>query len=113
MSNNNIPGTNEQNRQLFARLWNGLKRKGDGKLNGKNPATNEVMPFSSYQNANAKKMVLSMDLLMTMWLEWILQGLISPLFFSNIHSFVVLNYRKIRNIKIMGPLLLLNTKYLT
>ena len=31
MSNSNIPDPNEQNRQLLARLWDGLKRKGDGK----------------------------------------------------------------------------------
>ena len=31
MSNNNILDPNEQNRQLLARLWDGLKRKGDGK----------------------------------------------------------------------------------
>ena len=31
MSNRNIPNPNEQNRQLLARLWDGLKRKGDGK----------------------------------------------------------------------------------
>ena len=32
MSNNNIHDPNEQNRQLLARLWDGLKRKGDGKF---------------------------------------------------------------------------------
>ena len=31
MSNNNIPDPDEQNQQLLARLWDGLKRKGDGK----------------------------------------------------------------------------------
>ena len=31
MSNSNIPDLNEQNRQLLARLWDGVKRKGDGK----------------------------------------------------------------------------------
>ena len=31
MSNSNIPDPDEQNRQLLARLWDGLKRKGDGK----------------------------------------------------------------------------------
>ena len=31
MSNNNIPDPEEENRQLLARLWDGLKRKGDGK----------------------------------------------------------------------------------
>ena len=31
MSNNNIPDLDEQKRQLLARLWDGLKRKGDGK----------------------------------------------------------------------------------
>ena len=31
MSNSNIPDPNEQNRQLLARLWDGPKRKGDGK----------------------------------------------------------------------------------
>ena len=32
MSNNNIPDPDEQNRQLLARLWDELKRKGDGKF---------------------------------------------------------------------------------
>ena len=31
MSNSNIPDPDEHNRQLLARLWDGLKRKGDGK----------------------------------------------------------------------------------
>ena len=31
MLNNNIPDPGEQNRQLLARLWDGMKRKGDGK----------------------------------------------------------------------------------
>ena len=31
MSNNNIPDPDEQHRQLLARLWDGLKRKGNGK----------------------------------------------------------------------------------
>ena len=31
MSNSNIPDPNEQNRQLLARLWDGLKIKGDEK----------------------------------------------------------------------------------
>ena len=31
MSNSNIPYPKEQNRQLLARLWDRLKRKGDGK----------------------------------------------------------------------------------
>ena len=31
MSNRNIPNLGKQNRQLLARLWDGLKRKGDGK----------------------------------------------------------------------------------
>ena len=31
MSNNYILDTNEQNRQLLVSLWDGLKRKGDGK----------------------------------------------------------------------------------
>ena len=31
MSNSNILDLCEQNRQLLARLWDGLKRKGDGK----------------------------------------------------------------------------------
>ena len=31
ISNRNIPDPDEQNRQLLARLWDGLKRKGDGK----------------------------------------------------------------------------------
>ena len=32
MSNRNILDPDEQNRQLLARLWVGLKRKGDGKF---------------------------------------------------------------------------------
>ena len=28
---NNIPDPHDQNRELLARLWDGLKRKGDGK----------------------------------------------------------------------------------
>ena len=32
MSNSNIPYPDEQNQQLLARLWDGLKRKGDGKF---------------------------------------------------------------------------------
>ena len=31
MSNRNIPDPNENNRQLFARLWDAAKRRGDGK----------------------------------------------------------------------------------
>ena len=31
MSNRNIRDPDEQNRQLLPRLWDGLKRKGDGK----------------------------------------------------------------------------------
>ena len=31
MSNSNIHDTDEQNRQFLARLWDGLKRKGDQK----------------------------------------------------------------------------------
>ena len=31
MSNSNIHDPDEQNRQLFARLWDGLKREDDGK----------------------------------------------------------------------------------
>ena len=31
MSNSNISDLNKQNRQFLARLWDGLKRKGDGK----------------------------------------------------------------------------------
>jgi len=31
MSRNNIPDPQEQNQQLLARLWDGLKIKGDGK----------------------------------------------------------------------------------
>ena len=31
MSNNNIRDRDEHNRRLLARLWDGLKRKGDGK----------------------------------------------------------------------------------
>ena len=31
MSNRNIPDPDEQNRLLLARLWDGMKRKGDGK----------------------------------------------------------------------------------
>ena len=31
MPNTNILDVDEQNRQLLARLWDGLKRKGDGK----------------------------------------------------------------------------------
>ena len=29
---NNIPYPHDQNRELLARLWDGLKRKGDGKF---------------------------------------------------------------------------------
>ena len=31
MSRNNIPDPQEQNQQFVARLWDGVKRKGDGK----------------------------------------------------------------------------------
>ena len=31
MSNSNIPYPNKQNRQLLARLWDAMKRRGDGK----------------------------------------------------------------------------------
>ena len=30
--NNNIPDPHYQNHEFFARLWDGLKRKGDGKF---------------------------------------------------------------------------------
>ena len=31
MSNSNVPDPNEQNRQLLARLWDAVKRRGNGK----------------------------------------------------------------------------------
>ena len=31
MSHNNIPDPEDQNQELLARLWGGVKRKGDGK----------------------------------------------------------------------------------
>ena len=31
MSNRNIPDPNDHNQQLLARLWDAVKRKGDGK----------------------------------------------------------------------------------
>ena len=31
MSNSNMPDPNEQNRRFLSRLWDGVKRRGDGK----------------------------------------------------------------------------------
>ena len=48
-----------------------------------------TMPCSSYQNKNRKEMILSMELPMNLWPEWILQDIRYPMFCSNILFYVV------------------------
>ena len=60
---------------------------------GKNLARSEeyALLFSSpiICNANTKKVVLTMELPLTLWPAWLLQDLLLPLLFFKIHSFTV------------------------
>ena len=54
-----------------------------------NPSKSEVYSFifsSPICNANTKKVVLTMELPLTLWPTWLLQDLLLPLLCSNIHS---------------------------
>ena len=56
---------------------------------GKNPTISEDYAFlfpSPKCNANTKKVVLIVELLLTIWPAQLLQGLLLPLLCSNIHS---------------------------
>ena len=71
------------------------------------------MPCSLCKITNTKEMVLSMELPMTLWPEWILHDLIYALFFYNIEiPMLFLNYKKIQYMKKMAPHSLLATRYL-
>ena len=50
MSNSNIPYPNEQNQQLFARLWDAVKRRGHGKC---------YCPCSQSMGFNRRRILIS------------------------------------------------------